>query len=132
MNETLMAMIRANTRLAVETEGDVYSLLSCNEIGANRLSEMMGEYGLTALEALADHICGASRAAALERIAALPKGTTRNTMTIDGLDTSIDLVAALTVADDGIHVDYDGTSGTARNAASTSPSPTPAPTPRSG
>ncbi|WP_256461698.1 hydantoinase B/oxoprolinase family protein [Acuticoccus sp. I52.16.1] len=114
MDANLMAMIRANTRLPVETEGDVYSLISCNEIGAKRLSEMMGEYGLTSLDALAGHIIGASRAAALERIAALPRGTTRNSMTIDGLDKPIDLVAALTVAEDGIHVDYDGTSGTAK------------------
>ena len=114
MDANLMAMIRANTRLPVETEGDVYSLINCNDIGAKRLAEMMGEYQLTTLEPLAEHIIGASYTAAMERIAALPKGTTCYSMTIDGLDTPVDLVAALTVADDGVHVDFDGTSGTAK------------------
>ena len=41
VNETLMAVIRANTRLPVETEGDTYALISCNEIGCERLVGMM-------------------------------------------------------------------------------------------
>src|SRR6266481_6382186 len=36
MNETLIAMIRANTRLPVDTVGDVYSLANCNDIGCRR------------------------------------------------------------------------------------------------
>ena len=34
VNETLMAMIRANTRLPIDTEGDTYSLAACNDVGA--------------------------------------------------------------------------------------------------
>ena len=34
----LPAMIRANTRLHVDTIGDVYSLANCNEMGSARLS----------------------------------------------------------------------------------------------
>ena len=45
VNETLMAMIRANTRLPVDTEGDVY-LAGCNDVGARRLVEMMDEFGI--------------------------------------------------------------------------------------
>ena len=36
MNETLLAMVRQNTRQPVETEGDVYSLAACNYIGCCR------------------------------------------------------------------------------------------------
>ena len=43
MNETLLAMVRQNTRQPVETEGDVYSLAACNDIGCFRLVEMMDE-----------------------------------------------------------------------------------------
>ena len=43
MNETLLAMVRQNTRQPVETEGDVYSLAACNDIGCCRLVEMMDE-----------------------------------------------------------------------------------------
>jgi hypothetical protein len=84
VNETLMAIVKANTRLPVETEGDIYSLINCNEIGARRLGEMMTEFGLATLEDLSGHILESSRAAVLTEIAKLPRGSWRYEMTIDG------------------------------------------------
>src|SRR4029077_3082930 len=51
-----------------------------------------------------------SREATLARIRALPKGTWRNSLTLDGYDKPLTLVAALASADEGIHVDFAGTS----------------------
>jgi N-methylhydantoinase B len=109
-NDTLFEMIRANTRLPVDTVGDTYSLANCNEIGCKRLVEMMDEFGLETLDVLAEHICETSRKAVLAEIAKLPKGAWSNTMTVDGYDAPIVLSATTTVRDDGIHVDYTGTS----------------------
>jgi N-methylhydantoinase B len=114
MNETLLAMIRANTRLPVDTIGDVYSLANCNEIGCRRLVEMMDEFALDSLDALGEHICTNSNRGVLEEIAKLPKGSWRYEMTIDGYDEPITLVATTTVSDTGIHVDYTGTSGVSK------------------
>ncbi len=115
VNETLMAMIRSNTRLPVETEGDTYALISCNEIGCERLTEMMDEFALDTLDALSDHIIDASREAVLARIRELPQGTWRSTLTLDGQDGEpVVLKAALTVSDTGIDVDYGGSSGMVR------------------
>ncbi len=111
MNETLLAMIKANTRLPVDTEGDVYSLAACNDVGVKRLSEMMDEFGLDSLDALAEHVLRHSREAVEAEIAKLPKGTYRNTMRIDGYDEPIDLTAAITVGEKTIHVDFTGTTG---------------------
>ena len=111
MNETLLALIKANTRLPVDTEGDVYSLAACNDVGVKRLSEMMDEFGLDSLDDLAEHVLSHSRAAVEAEIAKLPKGTYRNTMRIDGYDEPIDLTAAITVAEKTIHVDFTGTTG---------------------
>jgi N-methylhydantoinase B len=110
MNETLLAMIRRNTRQPVESEGDVYSLAACNDIGCVRLVEMMDEFGLETLDALGNYICETSEKAVRDAIDALPAGTYRNTMTIDGIDAPVDLVAALTIGGGKITVDYDGTS----------------------
>ncbi len=110
LNATLMSMIRANTRLPVDTEGDVYSLANCNDVGARRLIEMMQEFDLDNLDRLADHICDRSREAVLAEIGKLPKGSWKNSMTVDGYDEPIDLVATTTVSAAGIHVDYTGTS----------------------
>src|SRR5215467_6909405 len=104
VNETLMAMIRANTRLPIDTEGDTYSLAACNDVGCRRLNEMMDEFGLDRLDTLADHVIERSRAAVLAEIRSLPKGSWRNTMTLDGYDKPVTLAATLTVSDDGIHV----------------------------
>ncbi len=110
VNETLMSMIRANTRLPVDTEGDVYSLAGCNDVGARRLVEMMDEFGIDSLDQLGDHIIARSREAVLAEIAKLPKGTWHNEMMIDGYDEPLTLKATLTISDGGIHVDYSGTS----------------------
>jgi len=114
VNETLMAMIRANTRLPIDTEGDTYSLAACNDVGAKRLAEMMDEFGIDNLDVLAEHICARSREAVMAEIGKLPRGTWRNEMTVDGYDAPVTLVAALTVSDAGIHVDFTGTSPQSR------------------
>ena len=98
VNETLMAMIRANTRLPIDTVGDVYSLMACNDVGCRRLVEMMEEFELDNLDALAEHICTKSRAAVLAEIARLPKGSWSNSMTTDGFDGPITLRATTTIS----------------------------------
>ncbi|MAS44888.1 MAG: 5-oxoprolinase [Rhodobacteraceae bacterium] len=110
LNETLMAMIRANTRLPVDTEGDVYSLAACNDVGCKRLAEMMGEFGLESLDVLADHILTRSREAVLAEVARLPQGSWSSEMVVDGYDTPVRLACTVTVSETGIHVDFDGTS----------------------
>ena len=110
VNETLMSMIRSNTRLPIDTEGDTYSLAGCNDVGCQRLVEMMEEFGIDTLDQIADHICDRSREAVLAEIAKLPKGVWRNSMVVDGYDEPVTLSATLTISDTGIHVDFSGTS----------------------
>ena len=101
VNETLMAMIRTNTRLPIDTEGDTYSLAGCNDVGCERLVEMMTEFGIDTLDGLGDYICDRSREAVLAEIAKLPKGSWRNSMVVDGYDAPVTLAATLTISDDG-------------------------------
>ncbi len=114
INETLVEMIKANTRLPTDNEGDLYSLIACNDIGCRRLVEMMREFSLDDLEELADAICDNSQAAVLAEIRKLPQGSWRSSMTIDGFENPVGFVAEMTVSEDGIHVDYDGTSPASR------------------
>ncbi|MBB4857965.1 N-methylhydantoinase B [Novosphingobium chloroacetimidivorans] len=106
VNETLMAVISANTRLPIDTVGDTYSLASCNDIGVRRLSETMVEFGLHGIDDVADHIVDTSRKAALETIRALPRGTWHNEMIVDGYDEPLPLRATMTIDDDGIVIDF--------------------------
>src|ERR671926_903569 len=75
MNEDLLRVVRANVREPLQVEGDIYALAACNDEGGRRLVEMMREFEIPHIETLGDTICDASRAAMLDAIRALPKGT---------------------------------------------------------
>ncbi|NQV59701.1 MAG: hydantoinase B/oxoprolinase family protein [Alphaproteobacteria bacterium] len=111
MDEAILEIVRANVREPIQVEGDLYSLMACNEIGCRRLVEMMDEFGLEQLDELGQYMVEHSHKAMLAEIAKLPKGTYHNEMRVDGYDKPLDLVADLTIAEDGIYVDFAGTSG---------------------
>jgi N-methylhydantoinase B len=111
INRSLIDIVRANVREPDLLEGDFYSLAACNETGCRRLRAMMDEFDLESLDTLADQIIERSRHAMLAEIRALPAGTYRYTMHIDGYEAPLDIAAALTIGADGIDVDLAGTSG---------------------
>ncbi len=110
MNETLLKLVSQNTRQPVETEGDVYSLAACNDIGCKRLVEMMNEFGIDNLKNLSDFIYDKSLSAVENEIKKIPNGVYENSMMIDGFEKDIKLEAKLNVSDKSISVDYTGTS----------------------
>jgi N-methylhydantoinase B len=109
-NETLLEILQANVRDPRAAIGDLYSLAACNRAGAVSLLASLDEFGLDGLDALADAIIGNSRAAMLAEIRKLPAGTWSNRMRIDAYDDPVDLACSLTIGEDGIEVDFDGTS----------------------
>lgn len=116
MSKTVLDFLRANVRDPVQVVGDVYALVSCNEVAGKRLLGMMREYGLKTLSPLGEHIIAQSRAAMLKAAAAWPAGTWHHEMTIDGYETPIHLKASLTLSPQGIEVDFAGSSGTIQRA----------------
>src|SRR5260370_15051952 len=122
VNETLMSMIRSNPRLPIDTEGGTYSLAGCNDVGCQRLVEMMREFEISSLDTLGDFICDRSREAVLAEIAKLPKGVWRNSMVVDGYDAPVTLAATLTISEEGIHVDFAGTTGASKFGINVPPS----------
>jgi len=110
MNEDLLHLVRANVREPLQVVGDIYACAACNDEGSRRLIEMMDEFEIANLDRLGETIVDASRDATLARIRALPHGTYRNSLTMDGYDKPLVLNAALTISEEGIHVDFDGTS----------------------
>jgi N-methylhydantoinase B len=110
LNDDLLAVIQANSRNPIEARGDILSLVSCNDVGAARLREMMAEFALPSIDALAEHIIGHSLAATRAAIARLPRGRWRAAMRLDGYDTPIDLNAELRNDGERIVVDYAGSS----------------------
>ncbi|MEM6897675.1 MAG: hydantoinase B/oxoprolinase family protein [Pseudomonadota bacterium] len=111
VDQTLLALIRANVREPDALVGDIYALATCNDIGARRLDEMMDEFGLRDLDGVADFIFESSRSATLAAINALPPGQAKGHMRIDGYASEIDLHVTLTIEKDRIRTDWTGTSG---------------------
>ena len=106
VNELLLEIVKANSREPIANEGDIYALIACCEAGSVRLLQMMQEFGISDLCALADYIIETSRRGTLDAIAALPKGTWNTVLTVDGYDDEIELHAALTIADDHLLLDF--------------------------
>lgn len=109
-NATLIELIRANVRDPRAAEGDLYSLAACNDAGRVRLLETLEEFRLDGLDEAGAMIIENSRAAMLEEVRRAPFGRNEYAMRIDGYDEPIDLVAAVTVGEDGVDVDFSGTS----------------------
>ncbi|MEM7190875.1 MAG: hydantoinase B/oxoprolinase family protein [Pseudomonadota bacterium] len=114
VNFDLLRIVRANVREQDQVVGDIYALAACNETGHNRLVEMLDEFDLPDLVEIADFILTNSHRATIEKIAALPRGSVSNTMTIDGYDEPITLQVRLDVNDDHIAADFAGTSQESR------------------
>ncbi|MBT8050170.1 MAG: hydantoinase B/oxoprolinase family protein [Gammaproteobacteria bacterium] len=109
-NEVLLEILRANVRDPRAAEGDLHSLTACNRAGADRLLETLDEFGMDDLDEAGRVIIENSRRAMLAEIAKLPQGCWTHGMRIDGYDEAVDLVCSLTIGDDGIDVDFSGTS----------------------
>ena len=111
VDKTLIAIVRGNVREPDQLVGDMYALATCNEIGHRRLIDMMEEFELSDLKDVAEFILENSRRATLERINALPRKSATGEMIIDGFDTPITLKVKLSIEEDRILSDFDGTSG---------------------
>jgi 5-oxoprolinase (ATP-hydrolysing)/N-methylhydantoinase A len=109
-NRDLIRLIRANVRTPDEAEGDILAYVTANETSARRLNAMLDEFLLDDIEGLAADILTISETGMRDAIRALPNGTWRNEMRLDGFDTPVDLRVALTIAGDEIAIDFAGTS----------------------
>lgn len=108
VNEDLLEIIRANVRRPYEVEGDILSYITSNGVGAQNLERMLAEFADIRFETLAEHILTRSQTAVIEAIRSLPRGTYRHSLTLDGYDQPLELVASLTIEDERIVVDYSG------------------------
>ncbi|MDO6729045.1 hydantoinase B/oxoprolinase family protein [Marinovum sp. 2_MG-2023] len=110
LNEDLLAIVTANSRVPHEARGDILSLLSCNDTGVARLLDLMGEYGLADLVTVAEFIFERSAIGTKKALARAAQGIYENTMMLDGYDAPIELRARMTISDGAIAVDLSGSS----------------------
>jgi N-methylhydantoinase B len=110
LNEDLLEIVCENVRTPSEVRGDILSYVTANEAAARQLLAMLDEVGADDITASAEIILERSQRAVESAIAALPKGTWRHAIELDGYDSPIKLQAALTIGDSDIVVDFAGSS----------------------
>jgi N-methylhydantoinase B len=113
-NESLFRIVAANVRDPLQVRGDIFSLVAANDAGAKRLLEMMEEFAIDSIDELGDYIVETSRQGMIDAIAKLPRGTYRASMPLDGYDEPVRLELALIVSDEGMTIDYAGSSAASR------------------
>ena len=109
-NEELFDIIRANVRVPDQVIGDIYAQEVGNQVGARKLIEMLEEYDLPDIEQISALILDRTESAVRAAIRALPNGSWRSRISIDGFDEPLDIVCALTIDGDRLQVDYAGSS----------------------
>ncbi len=114
INRDLILIVRNNVREQDQVVGDMYSLAACNETGHQRLIDMLEEFEQDDIEDLSTFILGHSRQATLDIIKALPDGSYRNEIQIDGYENPVTLAVKLDIKGDTINADFSGTSPISR------------------
>src|SRR5579863_219672 len=109
-NHELFKLIRANVRTPDETIGDLYAQTSSNAVGARELLHFMDDFGLDTIDPLADEIITRSERAMREAIRKLPNGLYENESWSDGFDEPIRIKVAVTIQDEDMFIDFDGSS----------------------
>jgi N-methylhydantoinase B len=114
LRQDVLRILEANSRNPIEARGDLLSLVSCNDVGCRRLIDMMAEFEIERIDALAAFVLERSRRATIDAIAKLPRGRFEHRMDLDGFDFPVILKAAMTVEADAITIDYAGSSKASR------------------
>jgi N-methylhydantoinase B len=112
--EAVFEFIRANVREPDKVTGDVRAQVAASHAAAARLLEALDVAQLDSLEHLGDQIIERSEASMRNAIRALPPGEYTASMVLEsvaGYPKPVTLALRVTIAGDGIHLDYAGTSG---------------------
>jgi N-methylhydantoinase B/oxoprolinase/acetone carboxylase alpha subunit len=110
INEDLLGIVTANSRVPHEARGDILSLLTCNDTGVTRLLDLMNEYQLIDLVEASSFIFDRSSEGTKAALRKAPQGTYESAMFLDGYDAPIELHAKMTIGDGRIDVDLSGSS----------------------
>ena len=110
VNQELLAMIGANVRVPRDVLGDIGAMLSTIKSVGREIAQVARELGPQIVQQASDDLRDRTGEAFARILKALPKGRFAHTLTADGLASDIQIVAAVTVDDARLTVDFTGTS----------------------
>jgi N-methylhydantoinase B len=112
LNEAVFEMIRWNVRTPDEVIGDIRSQIAANHVCAEKICQMLDEYGMDGLDDLADEIISLTEKSMRGAIEKIPDGIYRAQGIVEQMEGREDLVikVAVEVKGSDIMVDLDGSS----------------------
>lgn len=110
-SEAMLDLFLANVRLPELVLGDLEAQVTANRVCQERAVAFLEDSGLDDLVALSATIQAMSERAMRDRIAQVPDGIYRSAVDLDGFENEpVHIECAVTVAGDGMAVDYTGSS----------------------
>jgi len=110
-NEDLQAMIRANVRLPEPVLGDIAAMIAAGEAAARGLRDLIQREGISDLAPISAEICARTERAMRKAIAAIPDGTYRSELDLDGTgEEPVHIAVTVKKAGEELFIDYTGTS----------------------
>jgi len=114
LNDELVELMYENVRTPFELRGDLLSYITANETAGRQLNEALDAFGIDDLDQESDVILNRSREAVEQAIAAIPQGSWRHEVRLDGYDEPVRIVGTLSVGPDRILVDFAGSDKASR------------------
>ena len=111
-NDAVVEMIKYNVRTPDEVIGDIRSQIAANHVCAEKVCQMLAEYEMAGLDALADEIIGRTEKSMRNAISQVPDGIYRAQGIVEQMKGKDDVViqVAVEVRGDDIVVDLAGSS----------------------
>ncbi|MGH3983407.1 MAG: hydantoinase B/oxoprolinase family protein [Pseudonocardiaceae bacterium] len=106
--DDVVRLIAANSRTPGERRGDLRAQFAANHVGARRLRELAGRMGPVQLREAMAAVCDYSDRRVRAAVRQIPDGCYRNSDVLE-IGTGVTIRAAVTIADDEVTVDFDGT-----------------------
>ena len=128
LDETLLEVMRRNTRTPESMMGDVDAQLACNRVGARGIVKLCAEYGLDNLLQAMDELMDYAERLTRAQIESIPDGVYRfaDYLDHDGIvyDELVKIAATVTVAGSEIAIDFTGSSPQVHGSINSVPSST--------
>jgi N-methylhydantoinase B len=119
LNKTLADIIALNVRVPDRVMGDLFAQYAACQVGVREIGKLCERYGAEVLQGYMSAFLDYAERLTREEIRTWPKGTFRFTDYIDddGMDDRpIPITVAITVHEDSLTVDYEGSSAQVRGA----------------
>jgi len=115
--EVVHEVITANCRVPNLVMGDLRAIVGTHQVGIQRLTEFLNDYGLEDIKELSDEIINRSESAMRQAISELPDGVSSYSLTTDGYHEPMTLCVKIEVRGSDMYFDFAGTTDQVENAA---------------